>query len=842
MHSRASDVLFAHLRFTECLFHPSGRQSSSIVDVDTCEDEDFGGSVLLYHVHFSRNQVGRSAFFRVQSPSCVTVKMFGVSFRENRCSAAGCVQLALKNTLSKVTLRRNLVAEETQESQIFFYAPSRSHTTVDHMVAFDNQGVLFDVLNGTVMLSDSIFRRHSDGVALGRNPTGVCIRLLGSVANIKHSQFRKNTGYIGGVINAVQSNVEVQDSFFIQNTAEAGGAISVDGNSSFSADRCSFKSNAARISGGAVFSLESEVRGTDLLFRNNTSGYNGGSIHLERSSRLELVQSTFVRNKAVVGGSIFLQQRVNGSMESCSLSDSDASVSGGHMYIEDSEMSCNNCRMQRGIADNGVFFFLHAGSLHLRQSKLESGQSNLSGGGIFATDGSFVNATNTTFKNCSAGDSGGAIYMKASQLHMCDATFEDNEAEDSGGSIFAKGESVLWVSNSNFSRSFALSGGTVAAKTKTNANMTNCSFLESTAQELGGIWFVQDDSTASLDHCNTSHGAAKSGGVLYVRDNSSVYIRKSKMTDSVATRGGCVNIENNSDVEMMAVMVESARAEENGGALHLGTSTVATVRESIFQFCNASAKGGAIYATGSSLTAEDLQLSNISAGLDGGGIYAEESSIINIEHSAFVDSKARGNGGGMALVTESVGKLTEVRFARQLASGLGGAVYVRESTLRIRDGTMMGCRAEAGSCLSTFNSSTKLTDTTLKDGNAVSAGGLVLSDNNSAVRCVNVTMRKGEAASGGAVALFSSSLEARELRVSNCRSRQHGGAIMGNGSATVHCIACVLENNVAKSKGGAISVETNGTHSSVVSLNRSEVRNNRAEYGGNVHRLFLVPS
>ena len=836
--SRANDVLFAHLGFEECLFHPSDRQTSSIIDIDACEDEDLRRSVLLYHVHFSRNRVGPSAFFRVQSPSCVAVEMFDVSFRENNCSAAGCVQLSLKNTLDKVTLRRNRVAEENHESQVFFYAPPRSHTAVWQMVAVDNQGVLFDVLNGNVTLSDSSFRRHSYGIAPGRDPTGTCIRLVGSVAVVTHSKFRQNTGYIGAVIHAVQSNVEVRDSFFVRNTAKAGGAVSVDENSFFSADRCVFRLNFARISGGAVFSLESEVRGVGLSFNNNTSLFSGGGIHLERSSRVELVQSTFRGNEAGFGGSIFLLQGVKGSMENCSLSDSN-STSGGHVYVGDSEMSCDKCRMHRGNADNGVFFFLYTGSLHLLESELDGGQSNLSGGGIFATDESTVTAKNTAFKNCSAGNSGGVIYMKASTFTADNTTFEDNKAEDMGGSVFAKGESVLRVSNSRFSKSFALTGGTVAAEMKTTVNMTDCSFSDSTAQEFGGIWFVQDNSTAILDRCTATRGAAKSGGVFHVSDNSSIHIETSNMTDSTAMRGGCISIENNSDVKMMDVVVENARAEENGGALHLGTSTVAIVKKSIIQSCKANARGGAIYATGSKLEVKRLLLRNISAGLDGGGIYAGESSVVKIKNTNFTDNKARGNGGGMALEMESTGTLAEVLFTRLSVFGLGGAVHVQESTLSIQNGKMMGCHAEAGSCLSTSDASTELTDTTFEDGHAIFAGGLVLADNNSTVRCKNVTMAEGVATSGGAVALFSSSLEAQELHISNCRSQQHGGAIMGNGSATVHCTACNLQENMAKNKGGAISVETDGSHPSVVSLNRSKIRNNTAEYGGNIKASFL---
>jgi hypothetical protein len=148
------------------------------------------------------------------------------------------------------------------------------------------------------------------------------------------STFINNRAYKdGGAIFSILSTVKIAKSQFLGNVAPSGGAISTR-NSILYLDSCSFDSNRALISGGAIAvfscvlgglettwiplnpplvtpavawnpSLVSSQDASGTVFINNTAGSVGGAIYTSGCS-MSLSFITLLLNKATSGGGIFV--------------------------------------------------------------------------------------------------------------------------------------------------------------------------------------------------------------------------------------------------------------------------------------------------------------------------------------------------------------------------------------------------------------------------------------------------------------------------------------------------------------------------------------------------------
>ena len=131
--------------------------------------------------------------------------------------------------------------------------------------------------------------------------------------SILKTKFKKNTAKEGGalVLDASKSAL-VKDCTFERNTGKVGAGISVfkfnNKASKVKIEKCSFKNNYAKFSGGAIYSDCGKVTVTNSKFTGNKAALTGGSIYIMAGS-LVLKSCIFKNNKAKNGAAIIVHNK-----------------------------------------------------------------------------------------------------------------------------------------------------------------------------------------------------------------------------------------------------------------------------------------------------------------------------------------------------------------------------------------------------------------------------------------------------------------------------------------------------------------------------------------------------
>ena len=202
-------------------------------------------------------------------------------------------------------------------------------------------------------------------------------------------------------------------------------------------------------------------------------------------------------------------------------------LSGGEVFIDNSQFINNNCR----YADGGAITVT---------SKLQ-------------------NVTNSIFKNNIAAGAGGAIWYSqlASSPYFVNTTFEGNTAGDAGGALFIGGTSAstgtVYLDNSLFKDNESPYGGGIYSYYTPNFYVVDTDFIGNTADEGGGIYAERENLnifantknvTFSGNTANNTDADYNGGSAVYydVRNVSNIAFninaasgRKVIFDDSIAT-------------------------------------------------------------------------------------------------------------------------------------------------------------------------------------------------------------------------------------------------------------------------------------------------------------------
>ena len=241
---------------------------------------------------------------------------------------------------------------------------------------------------------------------------------------------------------AIYSHGSVSNCIFVDcHAGEYGGAVYGDG----SVSGCSFVNCSAVKDGGAVYWISS-VSNCSFV---NCSARSGGAIY----HAIFVDGSNFMNCSVTLGsgGAIYNA----GSVSGCSFVNCSVTLgSGGAICSVDSVSGCNfvNCSVTLG-----------------------------SGGAINIGSGSILNCI---FVDCSAGDSGGAIYSEYSTISVSGCSFVDCSANGYGGGAIYSEHGTISVSGCSFVDCSANGyGGAIRCL---NLNLFNSSFVDCSP-------FVSDD-------------------------------------------------------------------------------------------------------------------------------------------------------------------------------------------------------------------------------------------------------------------------------------------------------------------------------------------------------------
>ncbi|WIA09253.1 hypothetical protein OEZ85_008661 [Tetradesmus obliquus] len=565
--------------------------------------------------------------------------------------------------------------------------------------------------------------------------------------------------------------------------------------------RSRFTNNSAGASGGCIYAGEAaSVTMLDCNFTANGQlpgakdaawTENGGAIATDgtRTSNLYPVnlvvrRSTFVNNKAVVGGAIMASQysRSKGRVEvhDCRFSGNTGKFDGGAVMIEENQYT----------------------ELVLNASSFENNQGDF-GGAVSAYDAD-VAATNCSFIGNKAGVDGGALHLSTmqaagsgNQLALAGCTLSDNTAGVFGGAVAVYNQGLA-VKDSSFEANQGGSAGAIYLSNGPNATLLDSVFERNTA-EKGSGGAIRLASVGQLDMqgitMNGNEALGGNGGAMQAAQVSDAMLSDLTVTDGYAdVAGGGLSFLGCSNVTLQGCTLYNNTAP-------LGAGMAADSSQLVLQSVNISSnlaveeeagEGGRRRKLQQAAAADGLNVrqygSEVYASTTGGAILVQQSSL-SMADSSLAGNTAGGDAGALFVHAPSGLNITNVTFAENVAErGVGGGVVVRGAGAAVAAG-VRGC---------TFS------------GNAarLGSGGAVVLDSGlgplqvAAQGCSFTRNTAGR--SGGAIAAAGpTALTCTDCSSQSNQAGQHGGWLHCSGCSSTAVTAGRSSSNTAGAAGGA---------------------------------------
>ena len=379
------------------------------------------------------------------------------------------------DNLSIIYLNQNYKYDHSSDYNFSKGIEIKKNVTINgngHIIDGNNQARIFKVSKGNVIFNNITFinGKENNGGAI----SGTLILYNNSpIYQIQafNCQFINNTATgSGGAVYRVST----VNCIFINNSARFNGGAICYGNSS----NCTFINNFASESGGSMFIAKYQGLNFNNNYFYNSSSKSGGAIFfkggiVDGNSYSKIKNCTFVNcYSSYDGGAIFASEFDEDSLRILNLHISDCEFnncystnrSGGAIYWGSYNGICNNCN------------FLNC-------------FSNISGGAIrcnFDFDLNYCSFINCISKN------GGGFYadLNADQSILNKCLFKNCSAEECGGALFLRSDNIK-LNNNMFIYNYAYNGGAVYFdEISNNCTLYNCSIFNNSAKTMGGALYV----------------------------------------------------------------------------------------------------------------------------------------------------------------------------------------------------------------------------------------------------------------------------------------------------------------------------------------------------------------
>ena len=267
--------------------------------------------------------------------------------------------------------------------------------------------------------------KYSFDGALGSFVSNIVINL---------SFFINNTASYGGAVHFRHCDVIVHEVNFVANTAiRKGGAAFIEGCQHVCVTKSGYTQNSALEYGGAIWTKASHLYILNSQFTRNGANFSGGALFSVKST-ITINMSMFVSNKAHSGGALLI--------------------------IYSSVKCMGNTDLMKNIATLGAFVFSHStghimGALSVRQNI----GSLLVFSSIVRTEAEIDVSDNVPMKNASSVLQGGGITSIFSNIVLFGTNKLVHNSAISGGGILAKSSNIFMSGNSTISNNTANTGG-----------------------------------------------------------------------------------------------------------------------------------------------------------------------------------------------------------------------------------------------------------------------------------------------------------------------------------------------------------------------------------------------
>ena len=427
----------------------------------------------------------------------------------------------------------------------------------------------------------------------------------------------------------------IKDNIFDSNyAAKHGGAIDWHRSYNSVMDNCTFINNSALKDGGAFYIGDTGGKGknitlTDCKFINNTAGYAGGAISNQMSDS-HFINSTFIGNKAVFGGSVIMKDAVtvNNEIIGCTFinsvaiddlkSDIQVRGKGGAIFARDNKISVYDSTFINCTALEGGAIYWNGGMNYKNTNPSSLHDTKYLGINGLVSNSEFLN--NTAVR-------GGAVYWQATNGTIKDSKFTGNNATE-GGALYWEGGVEYMNVQFNYPKTFVVHGE--------NGKVYNSTFTQNTAQKGGAAYWtgtngIIDDSTFVGNEANL-------GGAVYWNNitQTATYAASKTQEYTKTVSAGQNGLISNS----MFFDNHAQGSDALGGALYWNTSS-SDVADSTF-LNNTADLGGAVYwVNGKSIDNSNF---NYNKADNGSAMYVDKSAPrMDIIGSKFLENRANAN-------------------------------------------------------------------------------------------------------------------------------------------------------------------------------------------------------
>ncbi|MBQ4569301.1 MAG: hypothetical protein IJA62_04535 [Ruminococcus sp.] len=595
------------------------------------------------------------------------------------------------------------------------------------------------------------------------------------------------------------SVLKVSDIDFKNNSALAGGAISIRSGCDADLTNVKFTSNRAigtekdAQGGGAVYVGFGSLTLDNVTAKDNSSLGYGGVVN-SVASTVDVISGSYQDNSAKSGGAF------NGISNS-TLAVAKADFLGNYSDYENTEY------------DNtigGGAINLYSGKLDIVDSTFDANKSGYYGGAVIAAKAE-VNINNSIVKN-SEGYTGAALFFRYGCTAKLDNISLLDNTSHSNGVLYANGGN-LDVVNVIASGNTASNGGVLyASGATTQVTLKDLTWSGNTATN-GGIGYISD-ATLTATNCEFRDNTANLGGVFYAKK-------------------GTLNMENVAFNENEAIR-NSGGGAGNGGAITMTGGTLAVDSETSFISNTAENHAGALYMSYTTDTLEDGSSVSVPSALTATGTLFDNNSAMagaavsirtgcsaelndltlsNNSVEGFIDTKNDGNGEGGGAVYVGYGSLTlnNVTAVNNSASDFGGAVDAVDSTVIINGGTYSENTSNSGGMLHSIS------------GSDITITNAIINNNES----VYENKEYNSSIGGGAICTTGGTLTVSDTTLDGNKSAYYGGSVMTSSTQVMFS-----GNTVVKNSEGGTGAALNFKNKSVVELEDISILDNNSSANG----------
>ena len=465
--------------------------------------------------------------------------------------------------------------------------------------------------------------------------------------------------------------------------------------------------------------------------------------------------------------------------------------------------------------------------------EITGGNTVESGGAIYSLENLGIFGSNLL--NNTAGDGGGAVYVKGAALRVNGSSLFNNTAR-TGGAI-ALVDSQANITSSNVSKNTAIDGGGFAVNNDSRLQISASKISGNTANYGGGISTYYNSSAKLVNTTVSGNTALELGGGIASAYYSNVEVVRSTISGNKAKISGGIDLAG-STLKVTGSEVSKNTANDNGG-IGISYFSQANITDSKISGNTAKNDAGGINVTyGSTLTLDNsIVAENIADGF-AGGINTDFGSKARITNSLINDNQAKASGGinvtdgaYLSLVESQVSGNKAIMFQ---AGGIGISYY-SQAEISVSNISGNTSNRAGGGIDVTHYSDLTVNNTLIADNTAAEFGGGINANDNSVVEVTNSNIATNQARIGGGINVTNkSSLSLEDIGVANNVATGFAGGINALFDSKVAIDRGTVTGNAAPVVGGI-----NIANGSSAKLANSSVDNNIAEIsGGGINVYF----